>query len=167
MDKRFGNIPVIPNICLLPMNISKHQNLLFFLLFFCLAVNAQQSSISGSLTDTVNFKPMAYSSIALIRQKDSILITHRWADDKGNFEFNQLAAGSYILQITRPTFANYEERIVLAENEQKQLGLITLISKANLLQEIIIREKKNAITIKGDTTEYLVDSFLVNKSSNV
>lgn len=110
---------------------------------------------------------MAYSSVSLIRERDSILVSHQWATDKGTFSFKGIPAGIYLLQITRPTFADYEDRIQLREAEERDLGAITLISKANLLREIIIKDRKNAITVKGDTTEYLVDSFLVNKSSNV
>lgn len=148
------------------MRFRRYHVLLLFL-FLGIVAHAQQSSVSGSIADTVSFKPMAFSSIALIRQSDSILVSHQWATEKASFTFTQLPAGIYILQITRPSFADYEEIIKLGENEQKQVGTIVLMSKENLLKEIIIREKKNAITIKGDTTEYLVDSFLVNKSSNV
>lgn len=148
------------------MKFRKYHTLLLFLLWG-LVTHAQQSSISGSIADTVSFKPMAYSSISLIRHSDSILVSHQWATEKAVFSFNRLPAGNYVLQITRPSFADYEELIKLGEGEQKQVGTIVLLSKENLLKEIIIRDKKNAITIKGDTTEYLVDSFLVNKSSNV
>jgi len=146
---------------------------LYFLLIFWLLLaanfvaNAQQASVSGSVADTVNFKPMAYSSIAIIRKSDSLLVSHQWANESATFKVDKLAAGNYILRITRPTFADYEEEISLTENEQKALGTIALYSKANLLRDVIIKEKRNAITIKGDTIEYLVDSFLVNKNSNV
>jgi hypothetical protein len=83
------------------------------------------------------------------------------------FSFTDIVPGKYVLQITRPTYADYEEEITLHENENKNLGSIVLLTKANLLKEIIVQERRNAISIKGDTTEYLVDSFLVNKSSNV
>jgi hypothetical protein len=84
-----------------------------------------------------------------------------------SFQFTDIVPGKYVLQITRPTYADYEEEITLHENENKNLGSIVLLTKANLLKEIIVQERRNAISIKGDTTEYLVDSFLVNKSSNV
>jgi hypothetical protein len=146
--------------------MSKFFALLTLLLFVTLA-NAQKAKVSGSIADTINYKPMAYSSISLVRQSDSVLVAHQWATDKADFTFNDVPPGEYILQITRPTFADYEEKLSLKENEEKNLGTIVLISKANLLKEIIVQEKKNAITIKGDTTEYLVDSFLTNKASNV
>ena len=127
----------------------------------------QQASIAGSVADTVNYKPMAYSGVSLIRISDSILVAHQWIGNQPNFTFSQLDSGNYLLRITRPTYADYEERIVLALNERKDIGNIALISKANLLKEVIIQERKNAITIKGDTTEFFVDSFLVNQNSNV
>lgn len=141
--------------------------ILLTLLLSVSLVYAQKAKISGSIADTINYKPMAYSSISLVRQSDSVLVAHQWATDEANFTFKDVQPGEYILQITRPTFADYEEKISLKENEEKNLGTIVLVSKANLLKEIIIQEKKNAITIKGDTTEYLVDSFLTNKASNV
>jgi hypothetical protein len=140
---------------------------LSFLICLVIKVIGQQASIVGSIADTVNYKPMAYSSIVLIRKSDSVLVAHQWATEKSTFSFTRLQAGNYVLRITRPTFADYEEDVKLASNEQKNVGNIIMLSKANLLRDVIIREKKNAITIKGDTTEYLVDSFLVNQNSNV
>lgn len=145
----------------------KHFLLIVFIFIFSGLIQAQQASVSGSLQDTINYKPMAYSSIALIRKSDSTLYRKLWANENGQFSFKQMPAGVYQLRITRPSFADYEEEFTLAENEQKQFGTIVLYSKANLLRDVIIREKRNAITIKGDTTEFLVDSFLVNKNSNV
>jgi hypothetical protein len=130
-------------------------------------VFAQHARLFGNIADTVNYKPMAYSSIALVRTSDSVLIAHQWAGQDGGFNLKQIPAGAYILKITRPTFADYEEPVSLAENEEKNVGSIVLLSKENLLREVIIQEKRNAITIKGDTTEFFVDSFLVNKNSNV
>lgn len=145
----------------------KHLLTLLLICVCTLGAFAQQARLSGSLTDTVNYKPMAYSSVSLIRQSDSVLVSHQWAKEDGSFLFEAVPPNRYLLRVTRPSFADYEEEITVNENEQKTLQPIALISKANLLREVIIKEKRNAITIKGDTTEYFVDSFLVNKESNV
>ncbi len=142
------------------------------ILLLCLSIFAakgfaQQASLTGSVVDSVNFKPMAYSSVALIRSSDSILVAHQWLAMDSRFAFTRIDSGTYRLKITRPSFADYEETITLAAGEQKDMGNIVLLSKANLLRDVIVREKRNAITIKGDTTEFFVDSFLVNKNSNV
>lgn len=140
--------------------------LLVCLLLFS-SVFAQQATLSGSIADTINYRPMAYSGISLIRQSDSVLVARQWAGNDAAFIFRNIEPGSYILLITRPTYADYQEKLTLQANESKNMGTIVLLSKANLLKEIIVQEKKDAIRIKGDTTEYLVDSFLVNKSSSV
>jgi hypothetical protein len=134
--------------------------------FILLKIHAQ-SSLSGSVVDTINYKPMAYSSVVLVRASDSVLVSHKWLGQDGTFSFTNIPSGQYALRITRPSFADYEEHITLGENEQKKVGNIIMVSKANLLRDVIIHEKRNAITVKGDTTEFLVDSFLVNKNSNV
>lgn len=126
---------------------------------------SQNGSIFGMVQDTNNYKPMAYSSVSLIK-KDASLYRTQFVNTKNEFRFSQLPADTYRLLITRPSYADYEEDIVLGENETKNLGSISLLSKENLLREVLIKDRL-AIRIKGDTTEFLVDSFLTNKNSNV
>ncbi len=110
---------------------------------------------------------MAYSSVSLIRSSDSVLTAFGWTDDKGGIAIDHIPVEKYVLLISRPTFVDYEEVISLSDNEIKDIGTIHMITKANLLKEVIIREKMDAIRVRGDTTEFLVDSFLTNKNSNV
>ncbi len=138
----------------------------FILLLICLnAANAQTARIYGLLIDTVNYKSMAYSSVSLIR-KDSVLVRTQFTNQKSSFNLEAIPADTYRILITRPSFADYEEDIILHEMEEKNLGNIALISKENLLKEVLIKDR-TAIKIKGDTTEFLVDSFLTNKNSNI
>jgi len=139
--------------------------LLVLPIFFGLNLFGQTGKIFGTLSDTVNYKPMAYSSISLIR-KDSVLVRTQFSNQKSEFSLEQLPTDTYSLVITRPSYADYEETIVLKENEEKNLGTIVLISKENLLKEVLIKDRM-AIRLRGDTTEFLVDSFLTNKNSNV
>jgi len=143
------------------------KKLLLFnlLLFVGLNLFGQTGRIFGTLSDTVNYKPMAYSSISLIK-KDSVLVRTQFTNQKSEFNLELLPADTYSLRITRPSYADYEEKIVLKDNEQKNLGSIILISKENLLKEVLIKDRM-AIRLRGDTTEFLVDSFLTNKNSNV
>lgn len=90
-----------------------------------------------------------------------------FTNDQGFFSFTSITPDTYSLLITRPGFADYEDRVILEPGVEKDLKLIPLVSKTTLLKEFIVKEKRDAIRIKGDTTEYFVDSFLVNKNSNV
>lgn len=127
----------------------------------------QPASVKGQLVDSATFKYMGYSGVSLIKLNDSTLAHHVWSKDNGSFEIKSIQPDTYRLQVTHPGFADYEENIILQAGENKTLPDITMLSKAQLLREIIIQDKRDAIRIKGDTTEYFVDSFLVNKNSNV
>ena len=86
---------------------------------------SQNGSIFGMVQDTNNYKPMAYSSVSLIK-KDASLYRTQFVNTKNEFRFSQLPADTYRLLITRPSYADYEEDIVLGENETKNLGSISL-----------------------------------------
>lgn len=141
----------------------------FYLLLGFLLTNqwllAQTATLTGSLLDTASYKPMAFSAVTLLR-KDSSMAAKQFTDAQSRFKFISIKPDTYRLLICRPGFADYEEIVPLAENENKDLGNITLISKTNLLREVIIKDRQ-AIKIKGDTIEFLVDSFLTNKNANV
>lgn len=126
---------------------------------------AQEASVKGTVADTTNYKPMAYSAVSLIRP-NGILVKTQFTKSNNIFSFTKIVPDTYTLQITRMGFADYEERFILKEGEQKDFGIIALVSKENLLREVLVKDR-SAIKIKGDTTEFLVDSFLTNKNSNI
>ncbi len=128
---------------------------------------AQTSTLKGNLTDTSNKQSLQNAVVSIIRQKDSILVTYVRVDAQGDFEIKNIPKGNYILQITYPMYADYVDNIELEANSVKTLGVISLIQKAKLLEEVIIKQKISAIRIKGDTTEYKADSFKVGPNANV
>lgn len=144
---------------------------IILLLLWCAVVvplRAQQTaSLQGSVQDTVDFKSVSYANVIAIRASDSVMLAFTRIKGKGSFVLNNLPAGRLRLLITHPGFADYEDFVTVKEGDTVQLGAINLISKANLLKEVLIKDKIEAIRIKGDTTEFLVDSFLTNKNANV
>ena len=69
-----------------------------------------QSSIKGTVTDSVEKKNPENAVIALIRQNDSALIQFTRAGKSGQFSFNNLPIGKYIIMVTHPyinDFLNY------------------------------------------------------------
>lgn len=124
--------------------------------------------IYGVLKDTNDFKTLAYAQILALRIQDSVLVNYAKADDQGRFVINKLPLQRYRILVTRPGFVDMEDVITLDSTRTTlNLGNIYMITKTNLLREAIIRDRLEAIRIKGDTTEFLVDSFLTNKNANV
>lgn len=147
----------------------KKRIILFFTLFVLTSVSmhAQQASLKGSITDTLNKQNLFNAVISVLRVKDSVLVKFTRTDAQGNFEIKNLKAGDFILMVSYPTYADYVDKITVEEGKEKLLGSLPLITKAKLLEEVIVRQRVGAIKVKGDTTEYKADSFHVSANADV
>lgn len=147
--------------------MKKAANLTVVIFCLILSANAQNASVKGVVNDTLNNQFLQHAVASVLRAKDSVLVKYTRTDSKGNFELKNLPAGKFILQISYPSYADYVEEIELVENSSINKGEIPVITKAKLLEEVVIKQKFAAIRIKGDTTEYNADSFKVRPNSNV
>ncbi|OIR13255.1 hypothetical protein GALL_56400 [mine drainage metagenome] len=128
---------------------------------------SQNAKVKGIISDTISKTNLQNAVISLLRAKDSILQKYTRADGQGNFEMTDLTKGKYILLITYPNYADYTDTFSLAENSSINTGMIRMITKAHLLQEVIVKQSISAIRLKGDTTEYKADSFHVQADASV
>ena len=70
--------------------------------------------------------------------------------------------------MTYPQYADYADNIIISDSSSiLDAGFISLILKANLLKEVIVTQKMGSIKIKGDTTEFVADSFKVQPNATV
>ena len=131
------------------------------------SATAQRSSLKGTITDTLNKQNLTNAVVSVLRAKDSVLVRYARTDAKGNFEVKNLPAGNLIVLVSYPTYADYVEKITVDGSTDKIIGQLPLITKAKLLEEVIVRQRISAIRVKGDTTEYRADSFHVGPNADV
>jgi len=127
---------------------------------------AQQGSIKGMVTDTLNKQNLSNAVVSVLRAKDSVLVKFTRTNKEGNFDLPNLTAGKYIVMVTYPAYADYVD-IITTTNGITDLGKIPVITKATLLQEVIVKQTIGSIRMKGDTTEYKADSFKVSANADV
>lgn len=137
---------------------------LIIIVFLSLSSFAQLATVSGSVNDPNENKPVQNAVIALVTPKDSILYKFTRSDAQGKYNFKDIKPGSYILMTTHPYFADVVENIEIQRDTL--LPSYALISKVKILQEVIIKTGK-PIQIRGDTTIYTADSFKVSANANV
>jgi hypothetical protein len=137
-----------------------------FLLLLAHLATAQQSSVTGNVTDTLGKKSLANAVVSLVHKKDSILYKFTRTDHEGNFKFTKLDTGKYVLMVSFPRFADYADEVVVTPGQNNSLGTIPLTLKSQLLDAVVIRSA-GAIRIKGDTTEFVADSFHVKEGATV
>lgn len=146
------------------------MRILILLLASCFFIHAKSNAqtniaVTGQLKDTVESLYLEHTSVSLIHAEDSLLAGFTRSDLDGNFKLSVPKEGEYIIIVSHPSFATYIDKVKI-ENNGSSLGEIILISKKNLLEEVIISGQR-AIMIKGDTIEYAADSFKVREFANV
>ncbi len=131
--------------------------------FFLQNSFSQNVKLSGTVINSNENIPVNNAVIALLSPKDSTLLKFTRSDQSGKFLL-QVPKGDYIMMTSQPYFGDLLEDITL--DGDKNISSVKLISKATLLQEVIIKSG-SPFRIKGDTTIYTADSFKVSANANV
>ena len=143
------------------------NNILLTLFLFSIAFAAKaQFTVTGQLRDTIN-EPVPQATVMLLGVKDSALVNFTSTDAKGNFSFKNIKKSEYILKTSHFTYMPQQIHIQPAEEKEVNLGVIIMKPIAHFLMEVVIREARAPIFIKGDTVEYDATTFKVPPGSTV
>jgi hypothetical protein len=144
--------------------MSKITVTIAILLIFSFSAFSQKNKLSGILTAGSEKNPIYNSVVALLTPVDSVLYQFTRSDKAGKFSLNNVKPGNYIVMTSHSQYADYLDEITVTTTD-KDLGAIALMSKMELLKEVII--KTGSIKIKGDTTSYRASDFKVDANANV
>lgn len=139
---------------------------IFLLSVFSQESFSQKNHVSGVVKDTSEKKTLQFAVAALIDLSDTTLYKSVRTDEKGVFTFTQVPSGRYTLMISYPRMADYLLDIEIKDTTRVELGELTMVNQAALLEEVIVQASA-AIRMKGDTLEYRADSFYVKPGSSV
>lgn len=135
-------------------------------MLFSLSAYSQNATIKGTVIDTAEKTNLHQSVITVLKKDDSTLVRFARADKDGKFILKNIPAGKFIVITSFPTYADFADEFSISGDTLIDMGIVSLIPKAKLLEEVIVRQNL-AIRIKGDTIEYKADSFKVAEGSNV
>ncbi len=139
---------------------------LFALLFICLLPAAAQNKngkISGTILDASG-KPLSAVTVSLLKAKDSALAKAAVTTKEGNYEFDNIADGEYLVSVTTVGFEKKHSdkfSISPAENTQ-QLAALQLAPVVKGLGEVVVVSKRPFIETKIDKTVVNVDASPTN-----
>jgi hypothetical protein len=139
------------------------------LILISLGAFAQRGcSIKGSVADTLSGLKLANTTVCVLNAKDSILRKFVYAGESGSFFISGLEKGKYILLASYTNYADYSENFTLDNtNPIHDFGSIVMRLKSNVLQEVIIKGKMIPVRIKGDTTEFNAEAYVVQPNDKV
>src|SRR5580765_5931047 len=95
---------------------------LVFILAITLTSHSQTTSIKGTVTDTVEKKNLSNAVVTLLKKSDSILVKFTRTNVNGGFAITNIPAGSYIIMVTYPKYADFADEINLTATKPFDLG---------------------------------------------
>ena len=103
----------------------------------------KSGKISGSVTDDKQ-KAIDGATVSLLRSKDAALVKVGVTDKRGNYEFEKIADGEYVLSITVTGFQKKtsEKFTISPENSTITLNAYQLSPVAKSLGEVTVTAKK-------------------------
>ena len=120
-------------------------------LFGCVSVFSQ-NTISGVLQDAKSEKPVQYANVSLLRQSDSVLVSHTYANDKGEFQLQMVPKGDYRLIVYFFGYENSEQN--LSVNKDMDLGTIKLTPGSTSIGEVTVKGERPLFAVDGEKTYY-------------
>jgi hypothetical protein len=124
-------------------------------------------TLRGFVKDTSQGIMLETATVMLLRQSDSVMLAYTKTAKDGSFKLSieKLNMSSCLIMVSYPKYADWVDRIDFSSSE-RDMGTIPMNTKAFLMKEIIIKNTA-PIRIKGDTTEYIADSFRVSANADV
>jgi outer membrane receptor for ferrienterochelin and colicin len=108
--------------------------------------------VRGMVYDRDSKQPIEFATIALFNALDSTLVTGTITDPNGNFQASKIEEGRYYMVIN---FLGYEEThysdlVIDGNNRRVNVGDIYLETSAQMLEEVVITNDRNAVEFQID-----------------
>ncbi|MGM8361897.1 outer membrane beta-barrel protein [Flavobacterium sp. ARAG 55.4] len=137
----------------------------FFLIISLLLVTNVNSQITAKVVDG-NY-PLEYATATLFSSKNKGLITGVVTDVSGKFNIKNIKNGNYYLEVS---FIGFNTRtfndIVIKGDKTIDLGVISLLSAENQLNDVVIQNGTKALTNKIDRQVYDTKAFQNTKGGS-
>jgi outer membrane receptor protein involved in Fe transport len=113
------------------------------------------AKIKGMIQDSALTKGVEFANIALFDKAQNKLVDGAVADEKGRFMLENIAAGSYKIEVTFLGFDSKTiDNISLKDGQTLDLKAIKVVSSDKLLNEVTVTSQKSMIEEKVDRLVY-------------
>lgn len=145
-----------------------HKLLTFLFLLgggFALGQPAPTREIKITVVNT-DKSALTHATVSLLKTDSSLLRTNI-TDSAGFAAFTDLAAGNYIVRVTRVDYNAQHTSIIDLKQETSFSTTITLQSKPGLLKDVTVTARKPFIQILSDKTVVNVEAGITNAGATV
>ena len=132
-----------------------------------LAQTELRGSITGSIRDGGNQQVIQSANIVLLKSRDSSMVKTAIADSAGQFNFEGLKAGTYLVLVTAAGHQKtYSQLLPISLDQPLQTtGLMQLQPISKALKDVVVMSKRPMIERKIDRTIINVEAAITNAGS--
>lgn len=146
------------------------KQILNMIIFMSIAISSLAQitgKITGSIKDGGKQKIIDAASISLLQAVDSSMVKTSVTDKSGNFIFDNVQEGSYLLLASSIGHSKtYSQVVNISQvNPVASTGILQLIPISKNLKEVVVTSKKPFIERKLDRTIVNVDAAITNAGS--
>ena len=135
------------------------KKILFLFVLVTNFLNAQSFSINGKIALEDN-KKMAVTSVLLYPENNQTFLKVVVIDDSGNFAFQGIKAGNYVIKIDALGFESYKSAVFTIVDKNITLPVIVLKIATSELKEVVIKKEKPMVQVLADKTVFNVENTI-------
>ena len=95
---------------------------------------------------------MQYANVSLMRQSDSVLVGYTSANEKGEFQLQQIPNGSYRMVVFFVGYENHQQELVVSKD--MDLGTIKIKPGTATIGEVVVKGERPLFAVDGEKTYY-------------
>ena len=125
---------------------------------------AQEFELSGKVVNQVN-DPLAFANVLLYRSSDSTQVQGVSANEEGDFLFEKVPAGLYLLRASY--VSQLSDYVLLDVQADVRIGAIVLKEETNALGEVVVTAKKPVLKRQADRLVFQVENTVVSQGTSL
>mgnify|MGYP004442121955 FL=1 len=133
------------------------SRLLIVVVIIAIAGVIKASDIKGRITDKSG-EPMMQATVRLLRP-DSTFVSGTTSDVDGNYKFQGIRAGKYILETSYVGYEPSTQNITVASDKTLKVDPIEMAESSVMLKEVSVVGVKTPVKVMVDTVEFNADSY--------
>ena len=140
---------------------------IFALVSACLlvvAASAQDGKVKGTIVGT-NKAPVPYATVTMLLQ-DSSVVNGAMTDDKGDFEINPIAAGTYIMKISGIGISTKAQGGIVVSEGNNNIGKISVTTTSQVMKEVEISGARPKMEIGIDKKIFNVEQNITSSGGS-
>ena len=128
------------------------------------SAQAQERSVTGTLTDRDTKEPVMQATVQLLKT-DSTFITGTLSDESGKFSITAPENGRYLVKISGVGYKPIVKNVNIQDDKNVDLGSMTFNSDAIMLKGVTATAQAAKVTVKKDTFIYNAAAYRTPEGS--